>query len=132
MNGADLVAGDYKVSVEGEARSHDICINAQPVSARINDPPLESCFSQLSRRGILLRNDTGLLKGEEHNMLATDAPLLAQLDRFIAGYKLRIQQQRIHARELSAAPMQQKHAQAQLVAMRAGLAKLQQFRKRLT
>jgi hypothetical protein len=72
-----------------------------------------------------------LLNGEETNMPATDVLLLAQLDRVIAGYKLRIQQQRIHARELSAAPMQQKHAKAQVVAMRAGLAKLQQFRKRL-
>jgi hypothetical protein len=73
-----------------------------------------------------------LLNGEETNMLATDVALLAQLDRVIAGYKLRIQQQRIHASELSADPLQQKHAQAQLVAMRADLAKLRQFRKRLS
>jgi len=65
-------------------------------------------------------------------MLTTDVLPLAQLDRVIAGYKLRIQQQRIHARELSANPMQQKHAQAELVAMQAGLAKLKLFRKRLT
>jgi hypothetical protein len=64
-------------------------------------------------------------------MPGTDSLLIDELDGVIAQQELRIQQQRIHASELSADPTQQKHAQAQLAAMTAGLAKLQEFRKRL-
>ena len=63
-------------------------------------------------------------------MPGTDRLLIDALDSVIAQHKLRIQQRRIHANELSANPTQQKHAQAQLAAMTAGLAKLQEFRKR--
>src|SRR5215813_10342825 len=131
-----VMTDDYKFSVGDEARQLDIsnhlCANDPPRGTRAGDwvniqtllSRHELCLSQLPRRSILVRIYPDLVKGEELNMLATDVLLLAQLDRFIAGYKLRIQQQRIHARELSAAPMQQKHAQAQLLAMRAGLAKL--------
>jgi len=63
-------------------------------------------------------------------MPGTERLLVDELDGVIAQHKLRIQQQRIHASELSADPTQQKHAQAQLAAMTAGLAKLQEFRKR--
>jgi len=64
-------------------------------------------------------------------MLGMDKLLIDELDGVIAQHKLRIQQQRIHARELSADPTRQTHAQAQLAAMTAGLAKLREFRKRL-
>ena len=64
-------------------------------------------------------------------MPGTDRLLVDELDGVIAQHKLRIQQQRIHASELSADPTRQKHAQAQLAAMRAGLAKLQEIRRRL-
>jgi hypothetical protein len=64
-------------------------------------------------------------------MPGTDKLLIDELDGVIAQHKLRIQQQRIHASELAADPRQQKDAQAQLAAMTAGLAKLQEFRKRL-
>ena len=64
-------------------------------------------------------------------MTTTDVLFLDELDGFIAQHKLRIEQQRIHTSELSADPTQQKHAQAQLAAMTAGLAKLQEFRRRL-
>jgi len=64
-------------------------------------------------------------------MPGMDRLLIDELDGVIAQHKLRIQQQRIHASELSADPTQQKHAQTQLAAMTAGLAKLQEFRKRL-
>jgi len=64
-------------------------------------------------------------------MLGTEKLLIDELDGVIAQHKLRIQQQRIHANELSADPMRQKHARAQLAAMTAGLAKLKEFRKRL-
>jgi len=63
-------------------------------------------------------------------MPRTDRLLIDELDGFIAQHELRIQQQRIHASELSADPTQQKHARAKLAAMTAGLAKLQEFRKR--
>jgi hypothetical protein len=42
-----------------------------------------------------------------------------------------MQQQRIHASELSVDPTQQKHAESQLAAMTAGLVKLQKLRKRI-
>ena len=64
-------------------------------------------------------------------MSGTNKPLIDELGGAIAVHKLRIQQQRIHASELSADPRQQKLAKAQLAAMTAGLAKLQEFRKRL-
>lgn len=64
-------------------------------------------------------------------MPGTGRLLIEELDGIIAQQKLRIQQQRIHACELSADPMQQKHAQAELAAMTAGLEKLKEFRKRL-
>ena len=63
-------------------------------------------------------------------MPRTDNPLIDELDGVIALHKLRIQQQRIHASELSADPSQ-KHAEAQLAAMTESLVKLQEFRKRL-
>jgi len=43
-------------------------------------------------------------------MTTTDVPLLEELDGVITQHKLRIEQQRIHASELSADPTQQKHA----------------------
>jgi hypothetical protein len=64
-------------------------------------------------------------------MPGTDRLLIDEVDGVIAEHKLRIQQQRIHASELSADPTQKKYAEAQLAAMTAGLAKLQEFRKRL-
>jgi hypothetical protein len=75
-------------------------------------------------RSDLLREDT--------NMPSAEVLLLDELDALIAQHRMRIQQQRIHASELAADPSQQKHARAQLAAMTAGLAKLQEFRKRLT
>jgi hypothetical protein len=44
-------------------------------------------------------------------------------------YQLRIQRQRIHVRELSGDPKQQKQAQGQLAAMVTGLDKLRDYRK---
>jgi hypothetical protein len=64
-------------------------------------------------------------------MPTTAVLLLDELDFVIAQCNLRIQQQRIHADELSADPTQQKHAREQLAVMTAGLAKLQEFRRRL-
>jgi hypothetical protein len=61
-----------------------------------------------------------------------DTMLSRELDRIIADHQLRIQQQRIHVRELSADPTQQKHAQGQLTAMVAGLEKLRDYRKLFT
>jgi hypothetical protein len=58
-----------------------------------------------------------------------DAMLPQELDKIIADYQLRIQQQRIHVRELSGDPTQQKQAQGQLTAMVAGLEKLRDYRK---
>ena len=58
-----------------------------------------------------------------------DIMLSQELDRMIANHQLRIQQQRIHVRELSGDPTQQKHARRQLTAMVAGLAKLRDYRK---
>jgi len=55
-----------------------------------------------------------------------------ELDNLIAQWKIRIEQQRIHAKELSGDPPQQKHARAELVAAVAGLAKLQDLRKHFT
>jgi len=75
------------------------------------------------------RYRSGLLR-EGTYMPGTERLLVDELDGVIAQHKLRIQQQRIHASELSADPTQQKLAQAQLAAMTAGLAKLQEFRKR--
>ena len=75
------------------------------------------------------RYRSGLLR-EGTYMPGTDKPLIDELDGIIALHKLRIQQQRFHASELSADPTQQKLAQAQLAAMKAGLAKLQEFRRR--
>jgi len=64
-------------------------------------------------------------------MATMHVPLLDELDGVIAQCKLRIELQRIHTSELSADPTQQRYAQAQLAAMTAGLAKLQEFRRRL-
>jgi FKBP-type peptidyl-prolyl cis-trans isomerase (trigger factor) len=58
-----------------------------------------------------------------------DTMLCHELDRIIANYQLRIQQQRIHVKELSADPTQQKQAQGQLAAMVTGLDKLRDYRK---
>jgi hypothetical protein len=60
-----------------------------------------------------------------------DALFTQELDNLIAQCKIRIEQQRIHAKELSGDPPQQKHALAELVAAMAGLAKLQGLRKNL-
>jgi hypothetical protein len=63
-------------------------------------------------------------------MTGTDKPLIDELDGIIALHELRIQQQRIHATELSADPTQQTHAEVRLAAITEGLVKLQGFRKR--
>ena len=55
-----------------------------------------------------------------------------RVDDLIGRYKIRIQQQRIHAEELSGDLLQQKHARAQLAGIIAGLAKLQDLRKQFT
>jgi len=58
-----------------------------------------------------------------------DTMLSHELDKIIANCQLRIQQQRIHVRELSADSMQQKQAEGELAAMVAGLEKLRGYRK---
>ena len=58
-----------------------------------------------------------------------DTMLSHELDRIIASYQLRIQQQRIHVKELAGDPTQQKRAQGQLAAMVTGLDKLRDYRK---
>jgi hypothetical protein len=58
-----------------------------------------------------------------------DTMLSHELDRIIANYQLRIQQQRIHVRALSGDPTQQKQAEGQLTSMLAGLEKLRGYRK---
>jgi hypothetical protein len=58
-----------------------------------------------------------------------DTMLSQELDRIIANYQLRIQRQRIHVKELSGDPMQQKRAQGQLTSMVTGLDKLRDYRK---
>ena len=55
--------------------------------------------------------------------------LSKELDQIIADHQLRIQQQRIHVRELSGDHRQQQEAQGQLTAMVAGLEKLRDYRK---
>jgi hypothetical protein len=65
-------------------------------------------------------------------MQTTDTLFRHKLDNLIARRKIRIQQQRIHAKELPGDPPQQKLAKAQLAAAIAGLAKLQDLRKHLT
>jgi hypothetical protein len=60
------------------------------------------------------------------------APFTQELDKLIAQCKIRIEQQRIHAKELSGDPPQQKQARAELVAAKAGLARLLDLRKRAT
>jgi hypothetical protein len=62
-------------------------------------------------------------------MQPTDTLFAAELDNLIAQHKIRIEQQRIHARELSGDRLQQKLAKEQLAAAIAGLAKLQDLRK---
>jgi hypothetical protein len=79
--------------------------NARPIRS---NPELSRCNTLL-----VARNG----RAEEHH----------EGRRVIALHKLRFQQQRIHATELSADPTQQKHAEAQLAAMTAGLVKLQKF-----
>jgi len=61
-----------------------------------------------------------------------DTMLSHELDKIIANCQLRIQQQRIHVRELSADSMQQKQAEGELAAMVAGLEKLRGYRKLLS
>jgi hypothetical protein len=58
-----------------------------------------------------------------------DTMLSHELDKIIAAHQLRIQQQRIHVKELSASPPQQEHARGELTAMVAGLEKLRDYRK---
>ena len=65
-------------------------------------------------------------------MESADNVFAEELDNLIARYKIRIQQQRIHARELSGDLPQQKHARAQLAAIVAGLVKLQDLLKHFT
>jgi len=65
-------------------------------------------------------------------MSSADTVFAEELDNLIARYKIRIQQYRIHARELSRDPPQQRHAKAQLAAVLASLAKLQDLRKHFT
>ena len=65
-------------------------------------------------------------------MTMADALITQELDNLIAQCKIRIEQQRIHAKELSGDPPQQKHARAEVVAAIAGLAKLQDLRKQFT
>lgn len=65
-------------------------------------------------------------------MTTADALFTQELDDLIAQCKIRIEQQRIHAKELSGAPPQQKHARAELVAAIADLAKLKDLRKHFT
>ena len=65
-------------------------------------------------------------------MPTADTLITEELDNLIAHCKIRIEQQRIHAKELSGAPSQQKQARAELVAALAGLAKLQDLRKHFT
>jgi hypothetical protein len=54
-----------------------------------------------------------------------DALFTQELDNLIAQCKIRIEQQSIHAKQLSGNPPQQKHARAELVTAIAGLRKLQ-------
>jgi hypothetical protein len=65
------------------------------------------------------------------NLQTADTLFTEELDDLIGRYKIRIQQ-RIHAKELSGDPSQQKHARAQLAGIIAGLAKLQDLRKQFT
>ena len=65
-------------------------------------------------------------------MTTADALFAQELDNLIAQCKIRIEQQRIHAKELSGDPPQQKHARTELVEAVAGLAKLQGLRKHFT
>jgi len=46
-------------------------------------------------------------------MTMADPPFTQELDNLIAQCKIRIEQQRIHAKELSGDPPQQKHARAE-------------------
>jgi DNA-binding NtrC family response regulator len=61
-----------------------------------------------------------------------DAISAQELNNLIAQCKIRIEQQRIHAKELSGDPPQQKHALQELVAAIASLAKLRKLRKHFT
>jgi hypothetical protein len=61
-----------------------------------------------------------------------DALYTQELDNRIAQCKIRIEQQRIHAKELSGDSPQQKRARAELVAAIAGLAKLRDLREHFT
>lgn len=65
-------------------------------------------------------------------MTTADALFAQELDNLIAQCKIRIEQQRIHAKELSGDPQQQKHALGELVAAIASLAKLRKLRKHFT
>jgi hypothetical protein len=65
-------------------------------------------------------------------MPTADTLFAEELDNMIGRYKIRIEQQRIHAKELSGDPSQQKHARAQLAGITAGLAKLKDLRKQFT
>jgi hypothetical protein len=73
-----------------------------------------------------------LVAGGNLNVTTADALSPQELDKLIARCKICIEQQRIHARELSGDPPQQKHARAELAAAIAGLAKLQDVRKHFT
>jgi len=65
-------------------------------------------------------------------MPTADTLFTEELDNLIGRYKIRIEQQRIHAKELSGDPSQQKHARAELAGIIAGLAKLQDLRNQFT
>jgi hypothetical protein len=74
------------------------------------------------------RYRSNLLRGDTY-VPGTNKSLIDEHDGVIALHKLRIQQQRIHASELSADPTQHKHAQAQVGAMTASLVKLHKIPK---
>jgi hypothetical protein len=63
-------------------------------------------------------------------MRPSETMLSQELDQIIARYEIRIEQERIHVRELSADPSEQKAAWVRFDATVAGLAKLQDYRRR--
>jgi hypothetical protein len=64
------------------------------------------------------------------NMENNENMLVQEIDKMIAHFKIRVQQERIHVSQLSANPSQQATARFHLAAIVTGLAKLQDYRKR--
>jgi hypothetical protein len=62
-------------------------------------------------------------------MRPSETMLSKELDQIIARCEVRVEQERIHVRELSADPSQQKTARVRLATTVAGLAKLQDYRR---